>query len=203
MKPLYFLFILLLVCKNSFAQKTAETLPATNITAHCATLNGKILGAQTDANLTFFVSESLTAPMQPTIWIKKTTTGDSAWSFDVCGLKCNTTYYVQFCVVGSSEFPCGEYLSFKTKDTAGCATAIGDVATQQELKVYPNPATSVLYISLPGKAAYQLHNVIGRNMITGSFSGHVQVNISHLPAGVYMLKVNSPSGVAIQKILKQ
>jgi hypothetical protein len=84
--------------------------------------------------------------------------------------------------------------------------------TDQELQVYPNPATGELTIIITRnnikKAGFILFNVLGEtvfseteNFIKDSFTK--KINISHLAPGIYILQINMDGYIVTKKIEKK
>ncbi|WP_460560113.1 M4 family metallopeptidase [Ferruginibacter profundus] len=76
------------------------------------------------------------------------------------------------------------------------------------LKVYPSPATNVLNVSVLGeiapKATLKVVNISGAVVMEEKISSNIQqVNISTLPKGVYLLKINNGETVLSSKFVKQ
>lgn len=68
--------------------------------------------------------------------------------------------------------------------------------------VYPNPASEVLNVkSTDGSFTYRLLDLTGRQIRTGAADGRAAINVSSLPAGVYMLQLNSESKTITQKVI--
>jgi hypothetical protein len=57
-------------------------------------------------------------------------------------------------------------------------------------KIYPNPATDILHIQNTGIATFTLTNQSGKIVITKIINGYAEINVAHLPAGLYYLKNN-------------
>jgi uncharacterized repeat protein (TIGR02543 family) len=86
----------------------------------------------------------------------------------------------------------------------GIATSVENLQTTN-YKIYPNPATSALYIanlsqdvevsiiSMDGKIVKQQKSVANDGKIA----------IDNLPKGVYLLKINSKAGRVTQRLIKQ
>jgi len=88
-------------------------------------------------------------------------------------------------------------------DTLGISTT--EIAG---LNVYPNPTTGELRITnyeLQIKSI-EVYDVFGKKLLShhliSSSSNHL-INISHLPEGTYLLKIQTEQGVRTQKIIKQ
>ena len=67
--------------------------------------------------------------------------------------------------------------------------AVNELASQQSLEVYPNPASDVIYInSLPCETAeYAIFNVLGQKVVAGSTNG--TISVAELEAGLYILQI--------------
>lgn len=70
-------------------------------------------------------------------------------------------------------------------------TAVHESSFQQQLEVYPNPASDVLYLkNLPLTTAYySIFNVLGQEVASGTTNGNISV--AGLQKGVYFLQVKS------------
>jgi len=85
-------------------------------------------------------------------------------------------------------------------------------AVDVEFSLYPNPVSDVLNINLNTTqkqiVEFSLCNAAGikifENCITteGGFNRH-KLPVSHLPNGIYFLRVKTKDGVSMQKLLKQ
>ncbi|MCD6012438.1 MAG: hypothetical protein K0Q79_2300 [Flavipsychrobacter sp.] len=72
-------------------------------------------------------------------------------------------------------------------------------------KVYPNPATNMLYVDVADNAIQQVQvtDMAGRVMSTYSASAHIEINTSTLPAGMYMLQMSGNGKAAAAKFVKE
>ena len=85
---------------------------------------------------------------------------------------------------------------------------IGELrVTSYELQVYPNPTRGEIQVT-----SYELQvtcvevfDVFGRNVGVKlpSFGGVGGGDISHLPAGIYFLRIQTETGVVTRKVVKQ
>ena len=64
---------------------------------------------------------------------------------------------------------------------------------------YPNPAKNILHIQSTVKATITLINQSGKIILTTTLNGNKEINVSHLPAGLYYLKNTETS--AVQKLI--
>lgn len=71
---------------------------------------------------------------------------------------------------------------------------IHDIVTES-FKVYPNPVYNELYISANDfkTHAYYLFSIDGRMLLQGHTQEGEPINVSHLPSGIYILKINNTS----------
>ena len=77
-----------------------------------------------------------------------------------------------------------------------------DNVSAESYYFYPNPATSILYLSekLNG-ARYQIYNTLGQLLLSGSIIDN-KLNISSIGKGSYILKVQDDFKVITKKIIK-
>jgi len=87
--------------------------------------------------------------------------------------------------------------------------SVGSVSAIENVRVYPNPATSVLNISDTTSQSIktiELYNVLGRrvNIITSETSTTTSIDTSELPSGVYLLRLTDGSDkVSNRKVIIQ
>jgi hypothetical protein len=74
-----------------------------------------------------------------------------------------------------------------------------------EVELYPNPATDVFNIRLNsvGKKTVHITDMRGRMVIDTTVSSCGTINISHLPRGVYVVKIIADNNVIRKKIVKE
>ena len=78
-----------------------------------------------------------------------------------------------------------------------------DEATANSMVVYPNPAEEGLYVSGAEGSRYQIVDMNGREMISGTIVSNEQINLNKLNAGTYFIKVTTESGVQNYPIIKK
>jgi hypothetical protein len=76
--------------------------------------------------------------------------------------------------------------------------------------VYPNPTTGELRIEIVGQTRNNVENVeifdvYGRIVLSSTFqlSQQHSLNISHLQAGIYFVRVATEKGMVMKKVVKQ
>ncbi len=88
-------------------------------------------------------------------------------------------------------------------------TSVDDSDLQTRIKVYPNPVDSYLIIEISNShsnsnSIYQFMDSMGRTVMSSNFQQRVEVDISLLPAGMYLVKVSDGLGdFDFRKILKK
>ncbi|MDR2684535.1 MAG: T9SS type A sorting domain-containing protein, partial [Prevotellaceae bacterium] len=99
-----------------------------------------------------------------------------------------------------------------TQDTSIVANfreALGIIETgspNNSVKIYPNPVKDVLFISSENRInSVEIADLAGRTAGTNNYlsaqQGAAAINISHLPEGVYLVKIYTDKGVAAHKII--
>ncbi|MFO7923552.1 MAG: MBG domain-containing protein, partial [Bacteroidales bacterium] len=80
-------------------------------------------------------------------------------------------------------------------------TATGlDKLKRSDIRVYPNPVESLLYVELPDGSdrRFSVIDVLGSVVLTG-FVENNSINFSHLKSGIYLLKINTSTIRIIKK----
>jgi O-glycosyl hydrolase len=73
-----------------------------------------------------------------------------------------------------------------------------------DLKIFPNPATGIFTIETPQNATINISNIQGRLIKTySSDSNKINVNVSELPIGVYLVEMETDRGVVVKKFVKE
>ncbi len=74
-------------------------------------------------------------------------------------------------------------------------------AANNLIKVFPNPATGTVYMSGPINPGYNvtLSSVSGQVVATQAMTGNDKLDISALPAGIYLYSITDAAGAAVQK----
>jgi hypothetical protein len=75
------------------------------------------------------------------------------------------------------------------------------------VKLYPNPAASQVYVWIEGikeKAEIKIYNMLGKQLVQQRAANNMQVmDISKLPAGLYLLRVNEGTEMKTVKFVKE
>lgn len=76
-------------------------------------------------------------------------------------------------------------------------------ADQNPFTLTPNPASDMVQLSMPIESAmeYQIFDLVGRAVMSGSVSGNTRLDVSHLNAGTYLFMVRNGEGVFTEKLI--
>lgn len=73
-----------------------------------------------------------------------------------------------------------------------------------DLKVYPNPTQDKVTVETIGMSRVELYDNEGRRLEDYTVDGDIfRISLVHLPSGMYYLRVHTPRGVTIQKVVKR
>ena len=73
-------------------------------------------------------------------------------------------------------------------------------AANVNVALYPNPTNSMLNIATEGLQSVEVMDMTGRMVMTSSQN---TIDMSQLSNGVYVVRVNTLNGTAIQKVVKK
>ena len=79
---------------------------------------------------------------------------------------------------------------------------------EMDFKVFPNPASSTITIELPTQPSINtsltISNTNGQQLLTQALTNpQTEIDFSHLPVGIYVVKVWNDSEVMVRKVIKQ
>jgi len=84
---------------------------------------------------------------------------------------------------------------------------INQVSKLESIVLYPNPTTGELSVFSYQFSVeeIQIFDVYGRDIVSlkSLMSFETTINIAHLPAGIYFVKISTEAGVAMRKVVKQ
>ncbi|MDD4970271.1 MAG: DUF2271 domain-containing protein [Paludibacter sp.] len=78
-------------------------------------------------------------------------------------------------------------------------SAVEELKMSNLYQVYPNPTSSSIFVDGLDINQIEVFNVSGKSLMKTSLHN---VNLSSLPKGTYMLKINSETGTIMKKIIK-
>jgi len=83
-------------------------------------------------------------------------------------------------------------------------TSIIDLETQNTINVFPNPFTDILYIADAEGFTLQVLTQTGAVVHTQRIANPIEtVNLQHLPAGIYILRLEKDGVVKTARVVKQ
>lgn len=79
--------------------------------------------------------------------------------------------------------------------------AVDELASQQSLEVYPNPASDVIYVKLPHREQieYSIYNVMGQKVTAGYSEG--TISVADLEQGIYILQIRDDNSLETAKFV--
>jgi hypothetical protein len=86
------------------------------------------------------------------------------------------------------------------EDTTSTSTYI--IAEEQQIKIYPNPATDYINIDAPNNYSFEIYSIIGAKMLD---TKEKQIDISSFKKGIYFVVIKNEKGKSVksEKIIKK
>jgi len=142
--------------------------------------------------------------------VRTTADGDTLWMRHYGSIGKETGYTVQ--VEGNNIIAAGKGDVGSTEDVmvlrVGSDGYVGIKETQRadNWNIYPNPFTNTLTINpkkqLTDITEIQLLDVMGRTVMTASMRDRMQLDVSALPKGIYLLHLLQNDNSAVRRIIK-
>ena len=88
-----------------------------------------------------------------------------------------------------------------------CVGSISSVESNvnQEIKIYPNPASKLLYVDLPDdmdvECQVQIFNLHGQMLLSQKVKPHHPIHIESLPQGIYLLRLKNGDSIFHKRFL--
>lgn len=125
--------------------------------------------------------------------------GTSTVTVNIPGLQASTLYYLKV-------FALREALSAPAllSATTGTTMATRSAARSAAIAVYPNPGTGAFTLDIRDRSAqtWQVQDLRGRTVAQGPAAlGQQSLPLHKLAAGVYLLQVQAPAGIATRKLV--
>lgn len=164
------------------------------------TLQVKLVG--NDSHLTFTIDSTIYGVSRKTTWVYGKVCYDSVWSTNGS----NTIYLYardNNCPF-NAEVSKGGRINF----TSGTASLGQELEETLRFDIYPNPASSILYIDLAklnNQIKIALMDATGRTVLESfdSHNQHISLIVNDLPKGVYFLRLETENGQAAKRIIIQ
>ncbi len=72
------------------------------------------------------------------------------------------------------------------------------------INIYPNPVNDFFFVDAENNTTIKLYNMLGKEVLSQYINGKTEIDISHLPSGIYNVRVISKEGVIGNgKVVKQ
>jgi len=83
-------------------------------------------------------------------------------------------------------------------------TGLDDLSARQQPSIFPVPATGSIYVrNIPEHAVFSIFGLHGKQMLKGDIGPDACISIGNLPAGSYILYLDTGNGISALKLLKQ
>jgi hypothetical protein len=94
-------------------------------------------------------------------------------------------------------------VTFNVKVNRAVPTAVNNINTGVDARIYPNPATDLLHVEWKGNnAMLSITDISGKEFIAEALPNHNEtVSLHGLNPGLYLVKIISDEGTTIQKLL--
>jgi hypothetical protein len=89
----------------------------------------------------------------------------------------------------------------KVREIPQLITSLQYIDTQNSIKIYPNPASDWIAVdNLPVTCLpFTIYNLTGKPLLTGQWFKGRPIDVSNLPAGIYLLKTGNEYGKFVKK----
>jgi hypothetical protein len=154
----------------------------------------------------FFLDNQIGWTINSSGWIYSTTDGGNTWTREAEGMTDEYLVRIQFTSISNGYIVGNNKTMLKYTQIS----SLEDKPKQTELTLFPNPTTGKFKITfadnpniqirnlelldLYGKSIYNWHHAPGTR--------HLEKDISHLPAGIYFIRVLNENQTIMKKIIK-
>ena len=125
----------------------------------------------------------------------------------LCNGNYEFTVYTRFNRSGIATTSAPACMEAKGYSGGSCKSNLAETSTANELfaiSIYPNPTQDKLYISGLSGGELKLANLEGKLIwTTRSLGGEAEIDLSRLPAGIYLLTYTTESGTQSERIAKR
>jgi len=102
------------------------------------------------------------------------------------------------------SFSYGQVEDYTVNITSGAKEIenIGSFVTEEQIKLYPNPANEVLNVTaITEQATFKVYNLIGQVVLAGKFNNN-SIDVNTLERGNYLLEISDESKVTTKRFIK-
>ncbi|WP_395048442.1 GEVED domain-containing protein, partial [Flavobacterium sp.] len=104
---------------------------------------------------------------------------------------------------------CETFASGQVEDyTVNIVSSVAKIANVSgkaitEIKLYPNPTTSILNVSsVSENATFKVYNMLGQSIMNGKLSNGL-IDVSNISSGIYLLEVTDKELTSVNRFIKQ
>jgi len=84
------------------------------------------------------------------------------------------------------------------------SNGINESISLSAISLYPNPAADIMTIETPQKATFEILSIHGQLIKTfETYNTKTNIDVSALPAGMYIVEVRTEKGIAVKKFVKE
>ncbi len=124
-------------------------------------------------------------------------------------LYCDSSYAIVTGETNQTFIPTsnGNYAVIVSKnnciDTSACyVTSIDNIENNANIKIYPNPTTGLINVEAKGIESLEVFDIYGKEVLKSEVrSPKHEVDLSSQSKGIYIIKVTTNKGVAVEKIV--
>ena len=100
------------------------------------------------------------------------------------------------------EYGCDSVITLTLTFTAG--QGVVNVSSRTDIRLYPNPTLSVVNVEAEAMSRLELYDNEGRRLADFTAEGDkISIDLTGYSTGVYYIRIHTPSGVTIQKVIKK
>jgi hypothetical protein len=94
---------------------------------------------------------------------------------------------------------------FVAKVGSSIITSVEGMASTNAISVYPNPTRDMLFVRSENGAALrvELYDILGNRVLSQNITDNRPIGVSHLPAGMYVLRTFEGSSMSTHRVVLQ
>lgn len=163
---------------------------------------GEFINLGTETQYVAGDDQRITHTSQGTTPTGDTKTWETTWTAPEIGVG-KVTFYAALNAANGNGTNSGDQIYTTKLAVNESTTGIADLGPGGLVKIYPNPANSILNIELPGFANIRIVDIAGQEVMNiEEVPERGSIDVSSLSRGIYFVNVNTGSETATLKMLK-